>query len=191
MANVFAIHSVGNSLATYLKNAYPEPLRTDHAFDFKLVSSSELAEGPDPRNTLTLFLFRVTQNEFLRSRNIPSDPPGSRPPLSLDLHYLMSAWADNALDEQTVLAWAMRELQMHPVLDSSSLSPEAGWGPSDMVQLIPAELSSDELFRIWDLLLPKYHLSVSYIARVIRIDTDIDTGAPTVAMRLGFSELPA
>ena len=36
---------------------------------------------------------------------------------------------------------------------------------------------------------PKYHLSVSYIARVIRVDTDIDSGRPVVAMRLGFGEV--
>lgn len=188
MANVFAVHSVGNSLMTYLKNAYPEPLRTDVPFDFKLTSSGELAEGSDPRNTLTLFLFRITQNEHLRSRVTSNDAINSNPPLSIDLHFLLTAWADNALSEQTVLTWAMREIQMHPVLDSSSLSPEANWGPGDMVQLIPAELSADELFRVWELLQPKYHLSVSYIARVVRIDTDTTGGESTVAMRFGFSE---
>ena len=32
MANLQATHSVGNSLITYLRNSYPEPLRTDHPF---------------------------------------------------------------------------------------------------------------------------------------------------------------
>jgi hypothetical protein len=169
MANVFAVHSVGNSLMTYL--------------------TGELAEGTDPRNTLTLLLFRVTQNEHLRGRTIASDPPRANPPLSIDLHYLLTAWADNALFEHTVLTWAMREIQMHPVLDSSSLSPEADWGSADMVQLIPAELSAEELFRLWELLEPKYHLSVSYIARVIRVDTDMASGKPVVAARLGYSEV--
>jgi len=189
MANVFATHSVGNSLMTYLKNAYPEPLRTDHPFDFKLISSGELSTGHDPQNTVTLFLFRITQNEYLRSRKISSDPPNANPPLSIDLHYLLTVWSDNALVEQTVMSWVMRELQMHPVLDSSSLSPEAAWGPADLVQLIPAELSSDELFRIWDLLEPKFRLSVSYIARVVRIDTDTVTARPVVAARLSFGEV--
>jgi len=83
----------------------------------------------------------------------------------------------------------MRELQIHPVLDSSALSPEAQWTPSDLVQFIPAELSDDQLFRIWDLLEPNLHLSVSYIARVIRIDTDTITGPAVVATRLMFSEV--
>jgi hypothetical protein len=171
MANILAPHSVGNSLMTHLRNAYPEPFRTQQPFEFKVISCGELAEGQEPRNTVTLFLFRITQAEDPRGRPLPSDGPHTNAPLSLDLHFLLTAWADNALAEQTVLTWAMREIQMHPVLDSSSLSSEAGWNATDVVQLIPAELSSDELFRIWDLLLPKYRLSASYIARVIRIDS--------------------
>jgi hypothetical protein len=189
MANVLATHAVGSSLMTYLKNAYPEPLRTDHPFDFKVISSGELAEGPDPRNTVTLFLYRLSQDEFLRGRTTLSDPRHANPPLSIDLHYLLTVWADNAFAEQTVLTWAMREMQMHPVLDSSALSPDAEWGPSDVVQLIPAELSNDDMFRIWDLLQPKYRLSLSYIARVIRIDTDTSSGRPVVATLFGFSEV--
>jgi hypothetical protein len=191
MANVLATHSVGNSLMTYLKNAYPEPFRTQQPFDFKVISCGELAEGPDPRNTVTLFLFRITQDEYLRGRRTPSDPPHANPPLSIDLHYLLTPWADNALAEQTVLTWAMREIQMHPVLSKSALSPEAGWSPADEVQLIPAELSNEDLFRIWDLLQPKYRLSISYIARVIRIDTDMDSAGPVVATRMSVEERPA
>src|SRR3954463_4549328 len=155
MANVLAVHSVGKSLMTYLKNAYPKPLKDDIPFDFKMTSTGELAEGPDPQNTLTLLLFRVTQNEHRPPRPPPNARPGPTPPLAIDLHFLLTAWADNSLAEQTVLTWAMREIQMHPMLDNSALSPEAEWGPADMVQLIPAELTAEELFRIWDLLQPR------------------------------------
>lgn len=189
MANVFATHSVGNSLVTYLRNAYPDLLRTSQPFDFRLISSGELAEGPEPRNTLTLFLFRITQNEHLRNRPRPNDPSDANAPLSIDLHFLLTAWADNALAEQTVISWAMLQLRMHPVLDSSALSAEAGWTPGDLIQLIPAELSNEELMRIWDLLHPKYRLSVSYIARVVRIDLDPFTGArPVVEKRFDYGE---
>ncbi len=186
MANVLATYSVGSSLVTYLRNAFPDSLRSRAPFQFSLVSSAELAAETEPRNVLTLFLYRITQNEHLRSRTTPADPPRANPPLSIDLHYLLTAWGDDAFAEQAVMTWAMRELQMHPVLDSSSLSPDGGWGPADVVQLIPAELTSDELFRIWDLLAPKYRLTVSYIARVVRIDTDVAAGRPTVAARLAF-----
>ncbi|HEX2171570.1 MAG TPA: DUF4255 domain-containing protein, partial [Dehalococcoidia bacterium] len=179
MANVFAIHSVGSSLVTYLTNSYPEPLRTDLPCTFALLSSGELIDTDTIGTTLSFFLYRVTQNEHLRNAAPVNGSGQGDVPLSLDLHYLMSVWAASALTEHTVLAWAMRELHLHPVLDVSSLSPEAGWTRADVVQLIPAELTNEEIMRIWDALVPPYRLSVSYIARVIRIDPDvIEPGRP-------------
>ena len=93
------------------------------------------------------------------------------PPLALDLHYLLTAWCDDALMEQTVLTWAIREIQLHPVLGSSALSSEANWNPTDVVQLVPEELSLEDTSRIWRSLSPKYRLSVAYVARVVRVDT--------------------
>ena len=93
-------------------------------------------------------------------------------PLGLDLHFLLSAWAGNARDEHTIVAWAIRQLHMFPILDASSLSPEAGWGTNEVIQIIPAELSTEDVMRIWDALDPPYRLSVSYIARLVRLDPD-------------------
>ena len=61
---------------------------------------------------------------------------------------------------------------MFPILDASSLSPEAGWGANEVIQIIPAELSTEDVMRIWDALDPPYRLSVSYIARLVRLDPD-------------------
>jgi uncharacterized protein DUF4255 len=192
VANVLAVHSVGASLATYLRNSYPSDLRVQHPCDFRLVSSSDLVGTPEFGTTLSLYLFRVTQNEHLR--NIPrrNDPLDGAAPLAVDLHYLMTVWADSALAEHTILAWAMRQLHALPVLDVSSLSPEAGWTPADFVQVIPAELSHEELMRIWEALDPPYRLSVSYIARVVRIDLDTAPASlPVVATRLTFTDREA
>lgn len=192
MANVFAIHSVGNSVVTYLRNSYPEPLRTNIPCQFRLVSSGELlstgSDLPSP-TTLSLYLYNVTMNEHLRNAPRLNGPNDASTPLSLDLHYLMSVWASGAEAEQTVLAWAMRELHLHPVLDNSTLSSEADWGPGDFVQLIPAEITLEETTRIWNALDPAYRLSVSYTARVVRIDADKgeDVG-PVVAARFSYSD---
>ena len=84
---------------------------------------------------------------------------------------------------------AMLQLQQHPVLDRSALSTEAGWGTGEFIQIIPEELSTEDLMRIWDALEPKYRLSVSYVARVVRIDGDaLPEGLPVVASRFSFVE---
>ena len=156
---------------TYLKNAYAAQRELPQTFEFRLISTGEIADAAEPaRNTLTVLLYRVTQETERPSPAPPGHGIVAPPPLALALHYLLTAWADDALMEQTVLTWAMREIQMHPVLDRSDLSADAGWISADAVQLIPAALSLDELSRIWDLLHPKYRLSAAYTARVVRID---------------------
>ena len=72
-----------------------------------------------------------------------------------------------------MLAWAIRQLHLFPILDASSLSPEAGWGANEVIQIIPAELPTEDMMRIWDALDPAYRLSVSYIARLVRLDPDV------------------
>ena len=184
MTNVFAVHSVGQSLVDFLKNSYPADLRTSTPCDFALISSGELAadEELDPR--LTLYLYRVTLDEHLRSATRSGRPGDEETPLSLNLHYLLSVWAKSATTEHTVLAWAMHHLKRHPVLDGSSLSPEAQWNAGETIHVIPAELSTDDMMRIWDALEPSYRLSVSYIARVVRIDGDrAPDSKPVVATR--------
>ena len=186
MANVFAIHSVGNSLVTYLRNSYPRQLAGQDMPEctFELVSSGELAGDQDEATRITLYLYRVTVNEHSRHA-----PHAAAAALGLDLHFLMSAWAGNARDEQTMLAWAIRQLHMFPILDASSLSPEAGWGASEVIQVIPAELSTEDVMRVWDALDPSYRLSVSYIARLVRLDPDTERPRrPVVATRFAYGE---
>ena len=89
----------------------------------------------------------------------------------------------------SITAWVMSELNQNPVLDSATLSPEAGWRPDDQVHIVPVELSTEDMMRIWDSLLPNYRLSVSYIARVVRIDPVFrPESEPVVATRYRYEE---
>ena len=190
MANYRAIHSVGSSLVLSLQNSYPPELHADHNIAFALLSSASFAAETPIASTLGLYLYRVTVNEHLRNTLRPNDPSDARVPLGLDLHYLLIPFVDDAMGEHRVLAWAMRELYEHPVLDVATLSPEAGWSASDLVQVIPAELSTEDMMRIWDALEPSYRLSVSYIARVVRIDVPTpEPGRPVVEVRKNFGRL--
>ena len=191
MANVFAIHSVGNSIVTYLRNSYPQALAGLDMPEcaFELVSSGELAGEPGDATRITLYLYRITVNEHSRQVHAASAAVARPTPLGLDLHFLLSAWAGNARDEHTIVAWAIRQLHMFPILDASSLSPEAGWGTNEVIQIIPAELSTEDVMRIWDALDPPYRLSVSYIARLVRLDPDAQQHArPVVTTRFAYGE---
>jgi len=85
-----------------------------------------------------------------------------------------------------VLGWAVQQLQSSPILDNSILTSDGGWSATESVQLVMADLSLEDILRIWDALGPKYRLSVAYLARVVRIDRAITPGGPVVATRFNF-----
>jgi hypothetical protein len=194
MANLAAIRSVGSSLAEYLNNAY-----RDAAFPtgvakpsctFTVVSSGALQTQEEPSNQavqVVIFLYRASIDSHLRNAGRLAAPDMRPLPLSLDLHYLFSFWSLSAENEYLALAWTMRQLHLTPLLDGSVLSSDARWGVEESVHLTPAELTTEEMMRIWDALRPDYHLSIAYLARVVRIDPDeVDEAGPVVATRLQY-----
>ncbi|MBE9064691.1 DUF4255 domain-containing protein [cf. Phormidesmis sp. LEGE 11477] len=199
MANVWAIHSVGDSLVEYLRDSY-EPFSQANESGpnavpdctFKLLSSLALddMESADDDNQLSIYLYRVNINEHLRNSRQANGSSQQKEPLSLDLHFLMTAWSKNAMAEQLILAWAMRQLHDHPLLDRSYLSAQANWNREDVVQIIPAELTHEDMMRIWDTLKPAYRLSFGYVARVVRIESEqVGSDLPVVATRMVWGEL--
>jgi hypothetical protein len=189
MANVFAVHSVGNSLVTFLRNRYPDALRNRFGGTFRLLSSGEMEEIGDAETTLTLYLYRITHNEHVRNSQQPNRSAANLLPLWLDLHFMLSVWTDSALAEQSLLTWAMQQIHMHPVLNAAVLSPDAGWDAHDVIQLAPAELTNDELMRVWDRLTPSYRISAPYTARVVRIDPEFTPDAlPVVTTDFAYGD---
>ncbi len=94
----------------------------------------------------------------------------------------------SAQAEQTILGWTLQQLQSSPILDSSILTADGQWDPTESVQLVMADLSLEDILRIWDALGPKYRLSVAYLARVVRIDRTIVSGPPVVATRFTWEQ---
>ena len=190
MANVFAIHSVSNSIVTYLRNTYPDEVagRTMPTCTFEVLSCGQLAgELAEETTRITLLLYRVSVNEHSRQPRGAALSRSGIAPLTLDLHYLLTAWGPTALDEQLTFTWALRQLHEHPILDASSLSPEAGWARDETVQIVPHELALEDLMRIWDALDPGYRLSASYIARLVTLDAEeLAEFKPVVATRMRY-----
>jgi hypothetical protein len=193
MADYTAVFAVGDSLVRFLTSSYQAQqtaLALPTPCTFKLVSSTEIAteETTTLDQMITLFLHRITTNDQFRSTSRLQDSNNKQPVLFLDLHYLITYWGAEAQAEQKLLAWTMQQLQSSPILDKSILTTNAGWETTETVQLIPADLSLEDILRIWDALGPKYRLSVSYIARVVRIDRVISTGLPVVATRFTYQD---
>lgn len=192
MADIHAIHAVGEFIIDYLRQSYPPVGLVDPPqCQFQLLSTGKLAtvDEDDLNTTLSLLLHRVTINEYLRNSTRVNGGSDRSLPLSIDLHYLMTVWAPDALAENLILAWAMQRMHQHPVLDGALL-PDANWGSGEVIQIIPADLSTEDIMRIWDSFKPSYRLSVAYIARVVRIDVDpLPDQPPVIANRFVVSDV--
>jgi hypothetical protein len=57
------------------------------------------------------------------------------------------------------------------------------------VQIIPADLSLQDILDIWDGLGPKYRLTVGYVVRVVRVDRTIVPELPVVATRFQMQQV--
>jgi Pvc16 N-terminal domain len=189
MANEFALISLADSLAKRLDNAYPAPLRASHGCSFQSIGSGGLLADLGGQNAvLTVWPHRVTVNEQVRNSRAPAPrTPGRRNrPLALDVHLLLSVWSASADSELTIFAWMLRELHRQPILDASSLSSNGGWLPGDVVQLIHAEMTVEDMMRIWDAIAPGYRLSAPFVARVVCLDVDEDEAMPVVVRRFDY-----
>jgi hypothetical protein len=140
---------------------------------------------------ISLYLYRITPAGEIRNYPPRVAPDGRRyrQALPINLHYLLSAWARDAVKQQRLLGWAMRALEDTPILPAGLLNqggPEdTTFRPSETVELIMETISIYDMGAIWDVAKPNTQPSVCYIARMIGVESQIEipTG-PLVQTRL-------
>lgn len=142
---------------------------------------------------LSIFLYRVDFNKVMRAAWSAASAQDGRTHLGLDLHYLITPWADNAEDEHRILGCAMQCIESSPILSGPLLHSSGEWGGDESIQLVLEELSTEAVMRTFDSLPTDYRLSVPYIARVMRLDgrvaaperpviTAVAGGVPTIRL---------
>lgn len=144
-----------------------------------ILDSQDLRTSP-VGNAIGLYLHRIAVDPFGRNRYLqppqPNQPP--RPELPVNLHLLIIGWCATSGAEATLVAWAMQELGSSLELDISHLGmTDAHWGERDRLQIIPEEMSTEDLMRVWDSLPGDYRLSSPYIAKTLRLEPSRDTTA--------------
>jgi len=59
------------------------------------------------------------------------------------------------------------------VLESADMSlADPDWGSEDVVQVLPEEMSTEDLMRLWDSLPGDYRLSSPYLIKTLRLAPD-------------------
>src|SRR6267143_1766633 len=185
MANLDSISATGKSIERMLTAAFseaPVPVsgKTTKAFlirteDFDQASSSIIL-----RPALSIFLYRVDFNKTMRAAWSGVTYHDGLPHLPLDLHFLLTAWADNAESEHAILGRAMQCLDTNPILSGPLLHQSGEWATNEAVHLVMEEISTEAVMRTFDSLPSDYRISVPYIARVVRLDGRQATQSPSV-----------
>lgn len=153
--------------------------------------SSPMEEG------ISLFLYRVEVNSSLRNLPIKTGLDGitRRPPLPLDLYYLLTVWAKDAVKQQRILGWAMRTLEDSPILSAGRLNHFGTetdvFQPNETVEIIFNTMTLQDLSNLWGAFKISIPVSVAYIARVIGIDSTIsaEQSAPVQTRELDFANI--
>lgn len=178
MANFQCVAATGRSIERLLNASFEEmdpiadsPVRA-HAVlirteDFEGVGTNASAIQPP---ALSIFLYRVDFNKAMRASWSGVGSADGRAHLPLDLHMLLTPWAQNAEYELRILGRAMQCLEEHPSLTGPLLVEGAGWAPGDSVQVVMEEITTEAVMRTFDSLPHDYKLSIPYVARVVRLD---------------------
>jgi hypothetical protein len=195
MATYRAIGATCEAVVALLRHAWRPELFDDAALQFRVYRTGSFATPMDAG--VSLFLYRVMVNGVQRTPPARPTPNGRVRPhgLPLDLHFLLTPWAKEASLEQEILGWTMRTLEDTPHLSAGLLNSLVGgvFEPEEEVDVVPGTLSHEELFRIWDVLPTDYQISVPYLARVVRIDSELDraVGGPVLTRALDVGVLRA
>jgi hypothetical protein len=195
LATFQAIAATGQAILGLLADACPKPEFAAARFELYQTGNFQtpMEEG------VSLYLYRVAVNGA--RRNLPPtvglDGRRHRPPVPLDLHYILSAWAKSAVKQQRLFGWAIRMMEDVPILPAGLLNnygPEAEiFRPNETVELILESLSLQDMYNVWSATKVNPQLSVSYVARMIGIESNVELSeaAPVQTRAFDFGKAPA
>ena len=152
-------------------------------FEVSLNSPAEDAKDPmDPK--INLFLFRVIENPFAKNREWLPVGPGvlQKPPLALNLFYIMTPFANDRLDEHRAMGEAMRIFYDHTILTAPLLKGELEHTAEEL-KVDLCQFSLEELTRIWNALSQPFRLSVCYEVHIVLVDSTIEQSANRVIVK--------
>lgn len=144
-----------------------------------------------PTNAVSIFLYRVEVNRVMRAAWSGVGSLDGQAHLPVDLHYLLTAWAENAEHEHQILGKTMQCLDSFPSMSGPVLYPTAAWSDTENMQVLVEDVALEPLMRTFDSLDANFRLSVPYLARIVRVDgRDIEPAEPAATVVTGLVPVP-
>jgi hypothetical protein len=192
MANYRAIAATGAALAGLIRDRYPRD-EFGPGLDISLYQTRNF-ESP-MQDGFSIYLFRVAVNGTLRNRNPRRTADGRRfrPSLPLDLHFMITPWAEDVEQQLRMLGWVMRLMEDVGVLSAGHLNhylPESDtFQPNEGLEIICDPLTLTDYLTLWDRL-RRLPASATYTFRSVLVDSTIpmdDGTAPAQTRRFEFT----
>jgi Pvc16 N-terminal domain len=183
VAGFGSIAAVGKSLEIVLNAGFTAvPPITGEIARAQLIQTEDLDPGSHflIRPTISILLYRVDFNKTMRASWSAIGSVDGKAHLPVDLHYLFTAWADNADHEHRLIGRAMQILEELGSLSGPLLHPAGDWLPNEAVQVYLEDVATDDLMRTFESLVCDFRLSIPYIARVVVVSTPTGEAVPDV-----------
>jgi hypothetical protein len=173
VADFRAIAAVTEGILQLLRSNY-DANDFNQELEFKVFTARDFANPISAG--VSLFLYRVVPCGVHRTPPGPTQIDGSVAGtlLPVDLHFMLTVWGGEASLQHTIVGWMMRVIEDHPIFPAALLNAvvPASFAPNETVEICLAELSNEDLLRMWDTLVQNiYQLSVPYVARIVRIQS--------------------
>ena len=196
MSSALAIPGITAVLRHELHVVYntPPSVLTNVAVSAKApdVVQNEIGTGSTQHLQVNLFLHQVTLNAAWRNVSLPSMGPDGvtalkNPPLALDLHYLLTAYAFEDSHAEALLGYAVAFLHDNPVLLRGQINAALAALPAntfcdglrasglasqiEMIKITPATLGREEMAWLWTALKADYRPTFPFQVSVVLIQS--------------------
>ncbi len=188
MASYQAIGSVAEAVARLLEQSWRPNLLNGIEPQFLVYQGKDFSAPMEAG--ISVFVYQVNVDKV--QRTLPPAQDHHRRPLPIVISLLLTAWAKDVSAEHDLLGWAMRAIADNPILSSGFLNAAVSgvFGNEETVELVNGELTNDEVFQLWQVLPNSLQLSACYLARVVRVESEIvdPVGGPVLTRQLQLAE---
>jgi hypothetical protein len=174
-----ASKTLANRIWNAIKNDKQANAIIQNPEQITFLSPKDAVEQKPPQ--ISVYLYNITELTSMRNQPTQTQNP-SKPPLYLNLRYLITPITNNADDDQAVLGKILQIFHETPVLRGSDLQGSLSEGGEELKVMLD-QASVDELSKIWSMLSAPYRLSVSYTVYPVRIEPTVKPDSKQVAVQ--------
>jgi len=185
MSDYPVIADVGNTLKKLLWENIKNDAKVNKIIEAEanITLESPAEMQTDSNKKLSLYLYRIVENQFLKNQEIPNNDPKKieSNPLAIDLFYLITPATNLREQDHILLGKVMQVFHDHAVVRGLILTGDTLAGSDVQLRLVFYSLPFEEIIQLWQSFSEKsFHLSVCYQVTPIRIDSTREIEAKRV-----------